>query len=604
MAVYSNDKSLDDLLKQIENGKLQLPDFQRSWVWNDYKIRKLIESIMKGFPMGALMFLDYFPENLNFSYRLFTGVSDTYKNTKPDQLVLDGQQRLTTLYQVFKSKDKVETRRNTGDTTPIYRYYYVDIEKAMNPNLDLFDDAIISINEKKQITEDIGRTITMDLTTRENEYSNKMFPLSLFFDRSEERKWGQNFCKYHNNDVHISDLYNEFWDKYIDPVIKYNIPVIAVGKDTSKESVCQIFENVNTGGVPLNVFELVTATFAASHFNLREDWEKTKTIFSSRKDNLLVDVDGTAFLTAMTLLSTYIASQENNEGVAKCKKKDVMRLKYESYSKYKDVLIKGFNKAADFLVHLGVFSSSDLPYSTQLVPLSTIFAFDSLHGNKLSLQQNLDKLSKWYWCGVFGELYGSANEARYVLDITGFFNWLNSGIEPDTVVRASFQATRLLSLQTRNSAAYKGIMALILQDVPLDFMTHNKMDVATYLDEKTDIHHIFPYDYCEKKKYPIRKFNSVVNKTPIYASTNRSIGGRAPHDYIQTMYNKGLNELQVKEAIESHKINFDLLQSDNFDDFIIDRAKRLLDRIEKAMGKTTSGRDSEETEKAFGSKLI
>lgn len=159
-------------------------------------------------------------------------------------------------------------------------------------------------------------------------------------------------------------------------------------------------------------------------------------------------------------------------------------------------------------------------------------------------------------------------------------------------------------MQTRNSAAYKGVMALILQDSPLDFMSADKMDIATYLDESTDIHHIFPQNYCEQQGYDSTKWNSVVNKTPIYASTNRSIGGRAPSEYIGTMANKGLTQDQMRAAISSHKVDYDLLKADDFDGFIIDRAIRLLDRIELAMGKAVSGRDSDDTIKAFGHPLV
>ena len=158
-------------------------------------------------------------------------------------------------------------------------------------------------------------------------------------------------------------------------------------------------------------------------------------------------------------------------------------------------------------------------------------------------------------------------------------------------------------MQTRNSAAYKGVMAMIMQDSPLDFMSGNKMDIASYLDEDTDIHHIFPQAYCEGVDLPMRKWNSVVNKTPIYASTNRSIGGRAPSEYIKTMKNKGLSDEQVVSAITSHKVDYNLLATDDFDAYFVDRAIKLLNRIEKATGKSISGRDSEETIKEFGQAL-
>lgn len=199
-----------------------------------------------------------------------------------------------------------------------------------------------------------------------------------------------------------------------------------------------------------------------------------------------------------------------------------------------------------------------------------------------------------------GEQYGGANEARFALDIQGVLRWMNGGDMPDTVYRASLQPTRLLTMQTRNSAAYKGIMALILQDSPLDFMTGNRMDIASYIDEEADIHHIFPQTYCRSQNYPPKKWNSVINKTPIYASSNRSIGGHAPSIYIRTMAGKGLDDEKIVKAIESHKINYDYLSADNFDDYFIDRTKKIIKCIEKAMGKSVAGLDSEDTIREFG----
>ena len=121
MAVESHDKKLDDLLKMVEEGKAQLPDFQLSWVWDDTKICKLIESITSGFPMGAAMFLANGSEQIRFKYRKFEGVEST-EEVIPEWLVLDGQQRLTTLYQVLKSKKATNTRLETNRDTTIKRF--------------------------------------------------------------------------------------------------------------------------------------------------------------------------------------------------------------------------------------------------------------------------------------------------------------------------------------------------------------------------------------------------------------------------------------------------------------------------------------------------
>ena len=606
MAVESHDKKLDDLLKMVEEGKAQLPDFQRSWVWDDTKICKLIESITSGFPMGAAMFLANGGEHIRFKYRKFEGV-ESENDVTPEWLVLDGQQRLTTLYQVLKSKKATSTRLETNRDATIKRFYYLDIKKCLDPNADRLD-AIVSVSDKKQQTTNIGRTVTLDLSTREKEFENLMFPLNITFSANDTDDWRYDMEDYYLNNREYSLLFREFSQKILRPILAYSMPVIQLDKETPKEAVCQIFENVNTGGVPLTVFELVTATFAADGHELRKDWEEIKHSFSQKVNcELLREISGANFLAAMTLLVSYYKRVDsgNDERVAvTCKKRDILRLELKDYEKYHDALVQGFGDAANFLVHQGIYRSRDLPYTSQLIPLAAIFAYDNENGKLLNLGSNQNLLSQWYWCGVMGELYGGANEARFALDILGVFRWMNGGEKPDTVYRSSIQPTRLLTMQTRNSAAYKGIMALILQDSPLDFMTGNRMDIASYIDEDADIHHIFPQAYCEKQNLPRIKWNSVINKTPIYASSNRSIGGHAPSIYIGTMANKGLEQEMIKAAITSHKVNYDYLFADDFDFYFVDRAKHLLDRIEKATGKAISGRDSEETIREFGVALL
>ena len=606
MAVESHDKKLDDLLKMVEEGKAQLPDFQRSWVWDDTKICKLIESITSGFPMGAAMFLANGGEHIRFKYRMFEGV-ESDNNVTPEWLVLDGQQRLTTLYQVLRSKKATNTRFETNRDATIRRFYYLDIRKCLDPNADRLD-AIVSVSDKKQQTTNIGRTVTLDLSTREKEFENLMFPLNITFSANDTDDWRYDMEDYYLNNREYSLLFREFSQKILRPILAYSMPVIQLDKETPKEAVCQIFENVNTGGVPLTVFELVTATFAADGHELRKDWEEIKHSFSQKVNcKLLREISGANFLAAMTLLVSYYKRVDsgNDERIAvTCKKRDILRLELKDYKKYHDALVQGFGDAANFLVHQGIYRSRDLPYTSQLIPLAAIYAYDNENSKLLNLGTNQNLLAQWYWCGVMGELYGGANEARFALDILGVFRWMNGGEKPDTVYRSSIQPTRLLTMQTRNSAAYKGIMALILQDSPLDFMTGNRMDIASYIDEEADIHHIFPQAYCEKQNLPRIKWNSVINKTLIYASSNRSIGGHAPSVYIGTMANKGLEQDKIKTAITSHKVNYDYLCADDFDAYFIDRAKRLLDRIEKATGKTISGRDSVETIKEFGVTLL
>lgn len=589
----TNDRPLTDLMEAVDTGAAQLPDFQRGWVWDDGRIKALILSVIHSFPVGAAMFLEYGNESIRFKHKPIEG-SAADSNTKPDELILDGQQRLTSLYNALYSKKPVRTRTDKGKK--IERYYYLDIEKALDPDAD-DEEVVISIPATKQVTFDFGRKVEKDLSTRQNEFKLKMFPLNIILDSSEEQGWQNEYYAYYNYDSEVIKQFTDLFTNIIMPTQKYAMPVILLDKETPKEAVCQVFENVNTGGVSLTVFELVTAIFAMDDFQLRKDWEERKEQYFS--GDLLNTVTATDFLTALTLLASFKAG-----GTVSCKKKDVLALKLTAYQKYADDLCQGFSIAEKLLQEERVFSSRDLPYSTQLIPLAAICTV-LMDGKKINTTTVKNMVKQWYWCGVFGELYGSANETRYVNDMTQVIKWItNSGDLPKTITDFFFNPTRLLSLQSRQSAAYKGIMALILKNHARDFISGAEMDFSTYSSEKIDIHHIFPKNYCVEQGYSKAKWNSIVNKTPISASSNREIGGVAPSVYLGKLEKKGsVPSSDLDDYVETHWIDHTLLRDNDFQNFIIDRSKKLLNAIEAATGRTISGKDSDEVRSVFGAPL-
>ena len=541
------------------------------------------------------MFLEYGGENTRFKNRAFTGTDDG-PVTKPDKLVLDGQQRLTSVFCAMFSKKVVETI--TEKKANIKRFYYLDIEGCLNSQIDRVD-AILSIPEDRKLKSDFGKKTDLDLSTREKEFEHHMFPLNIVYDLMAGVMWQNEYQKYHNYNPDILGQYARFTVDVLVPIQSYKVPVITLDKAIPKEAVCQVFENVNTGGVALTVFELVTATFAAEDFELRKDWEKRKETLN--KQIVLTNVTATDFLTSMTLLNGY--NRHKNGGAAvSCKKKDVLNLTLKEYKDNSEQLTNGFLQAAKFLQEQRIFSERDLPYSTQLIPIAAVF---TLVGTKVHDGTVKSKIARWYWCGVFGEMYGGANETRYALDVTGLMSWIiESGQDPDTISRAYFNPTRLISLQTRLSAAYKGVMALLLKAGCSDFISGSAMDFTTFLDENTDIHHIFPRAYCEGKSYKREKWNSIVNKTPLFARTNRILGGNAPSKYLNKIEKDSkVIGADLDKFITSHKIDITIISTDDFDGFFVNRAKALLDLISTAMGKTISNRDSDETIAAFGDKL-
>ena len=591
--MQTNDRPISELMISINKGAIQLPDFQRGWVWEDGRIKALIASITNNYPVGAAMFLEYGNDNIRFKYRVIEGVTAT--DVIPTELILDGQQRLTSIYSSLYSRNAVHTRTDKGKK--IFRYYYIDIKKACDPNCDRVD-AIFSVPETRIITSNFGRDIELDLSDRTKEFENKMFPLNLILDFPEEQNWQNEYYAFYNYNQEIIKEFTEFNKKIIMQTLQYKIPVISLGKDTPKEAVCQVFENVNTGGVSLTVFELVTAIFAMDDFELRKDWEERKAKYFD--GDLLSCITATDFLTACTLLSTY-----KKGGTVSCKKKDVLNLSLKDYNNFADALSEGFVEAEKILQEERVFSNKDLPYSTQLIPLAALCTLLS-NGNRIKVTNIKNKIRQWYWCGVFGELYGGANETRYVNDVVGVMNWIeNNGNVPKTIQESYFNPTRLLTLQSRQSAAYKGIMALILKNHCKDFVSGREMDFTVYKSENIDIHHIFPRSYCEKNNLSKEKWNSVVNKTPISYSTNREIGGVAPSEYLKKIEEKGqVNYNSLNDYLQTHLIDVSAARSNDFEKHIVLRAKLLLDAIEKATGKIISGKDSDEVISKFGERLI
>ncbi|EEQ49464.1 GmrSD restriction endonuclease domain-containing protein [Selenomonas flueggei] len=584
--MQTNDKPLVDLMRDIHEGRIQLPDFQRGWIWDDNRIRGLIASITRGFPVGAAMFLSYGGDSLHFKYRLFEGISST--NSVPNDLVLDGQQRLTSAYSALYGEGAVRTRTDKGKE--IYRYYYISIEQALDADADRLD-AIISVPETKQLTSDFGRKVELDLTTPNKEYAAKMFPLNIILDPAKTFQWEQAYLAHYRHEANISKEYSDFKSRIVMPAFQYKIPVITLEKDTPKEAVCQVFENVNQGGVSLTVFELVTAIFAMEDFDLRQDWEhRVGTYFSG---DLLNVVTSTDFLTACTLLAAY-----QGKGTVSCKKKDVLNLKLTDYKAYADALCEGFREAVDLLAEERIFARREIPYTTQLIPLAVLCTL-LLEKNQIKSSNVKQRIKQWYWCGVFGELYGSANETRYVNDVVGVMRWLDGGELPKTVQDAYFNAPRLLLLRTRQSAAYKGVMALILKHGSKDFISGQDMDFTQFKAANIDIHHIFPRSYCIKSGLPEEKWDSVINKTPISYITNREIGGAAPSEYLKHIAAK-VDRSSLTAYLSSHWISMEDCETDDFDAFMRHRATALLDAVSAAMGKRIVGRDSEEIVQKFG----
>jgi hypothetical protein len=586
---------LQGILSEIEKGVIQLPDFQRGWVWDDNHIQSLLASVSRSYPIGAVMILQTGGDGVRFKPRLVEGVREG-ASLKPDQLILDGQQRLTSLFLALKFQGPVKTRTEKGQD--IERFYFLDMAKCLDPNEDRLD-AVLSIPATKKITSDFGRIVELDLSDSTKEYQNKLFPLNLVFDTSGFMLWKQGFREHFNHDPEMSKFLDRFEMEIWLCFQQYKVPVIALLKETPKEAVCQVFEKVNTGGVTLSVFELMTATYAADDFRLREDWESKEKVLNQQ--DVLTGIDATAFLVSLTLYSTYLRSLQGH-GIVTCKRRDVLKLPLSEYKLHEGVVAQGFLMAARFMAREKVYDLRSVPYSTQLIPLAATCA---ALGSRFENDAVRRKLARWYWCGVFGELYGGTTETRFANDLPEIIRWVEGGEEPRTLRDANFAPIRLLSLQTRQSAAYKGMMALLMQAGSQDFLSGDPIELTTYFDMAVDIHHIFPADYCEKMGFQKARWNSVVNKAPLTARTNRIIGKKAPSDYLREFSeHHNVDPAKLDDILKSHLIQPELLRVDSFDAFLRDRAYKMVGIIQEATGKQVQGLESADVIEAFGGPLV
>jgi hypothetical protein len=581
-STFTSDKtSLFELLGNIHSGKIQLPDFQRGWVWDDEHIRDLIESVSLSYPIGTIVLLETGSESVRFKPRGMDGAPQPKE--KLEYLILDGQQRLTSLYHALFSEQVVSTKDSRKK--PIRRWYYMDMRAALSLSVDR-SDAIVSLAEERQVKNFRGE-VEQDYSTKDKEYESGLFPLNQVFDSAS---WRRGFNAHWKHGAEKGELFDNFEKEVIDRFKSYLVPVIIVKKQTPKEAVCQVFEKVNTGGVNLTVFELLTATFAADDFGLRDDWAERARRFRERK--VLTGVRNTDFLQAIALLVTYTkrlralgqgTPEENAPGIS-CKRKEILRLTVDEYKEWADRADGGFLQAARFLRRQRIFDARDLPYRTQVVPLAAVLAWLERDAEPDGVQA---KLAQWYYCGVLGELYGSAVESRFARDLPEIASWVcDDAPPPKTVKDANFIPNRLYTLRTRNSAAYKGIHALLMREGCLDFRTGQTIEEQIYFEDQIDIHHIFPRSWCDQNGVDTGRRDCIVNKTPLSARTNRIIGGNAPTVYIPSLQRTAsIEDSRMDSILQSHVVDPASIRADDFEAFFRAREDALLSLIGQAMGK-------------------
>lgn len=166
--------------------------------------------------------------------------------------------------------------------------------------------------------------------------------------------------------------------------------------------------------------------------------------------------------------------------------------------------------------------------------------------------------------------------------MTELRRWFDGGEAPESVATFEFELGQLRDTTTRQRALFRGVLAVVLRNGTRDFHRVERITQKLLKEEKIDVHHIFPKKFLGDR-FPSRLVNSVLNQTFINARMNRSIGGRAPSQYLG-MIEKDLKGGTLSEILRSHLITPDAeaaLRRDDFEGFLTAREAAIAAEIHR-----------------------
>ncbi|MBD1921209.1 DUF262 domain-containing protein [Microcoleus sp. FACHB-831] len=541
-APEANPKNLLSLINDVYSGKVVVPEFQRSFVWERDDVEQFLTSLLHGYFTGTFLMLDTPTQKPMFSFRAVEGVEKVNPSVRPKtdhrtvQLVLDGQQRITSLfYALYEPDIPLKNVKNPY-------IFYLDIEQALNGNID---EAVIGISKKdnKRISE-FDKLVLEDKAIR---FSVLKEPNSLYkWLYQKQSVWQE------ENVTKIAKLYERLQ--------QFMIPVVALPEETSQEDIVNIFERINRTGVSLSLFDLAVAQLYLKDIKLRELWDSFK-----KKHKPITSVVEPEFLLRV------IALVEGKE----IRRRDLLNainLEANAFKKRWDEAVECILKAHTRITHTyGAFSDKWIPYSTLLVTLAVVLYKLK---DKSAGAEDYGKVDRWYWGCVLSRRYDSSRFTKTYQDVKDIDSWLGGGDPPQWLQQFASQDLNLDIVDDPRSALYRGLMGIIVRQGAKDFLTGQS--VKDKLSECQD-DHIFPKSTYQKQHKNL--INSILNRTIIWERTNNEKKNKAPSEFFQDCLSKhGNDENKLKETLDSHFISpnaYTYLKNDDFNSFIEERRKSL-----------------------------
>ncbi|BCP11678.1 hypothetical protein MINTM020_37760 [Mycobacterium paraintracellulare] len=519
------DLSIRRLIERVVTGEIRIPSFQRGYVWNPERVAYLMDSIYKGYPFGAVI-LWRTKEVLTAERQLGPFDLPKPRVNFPVDYVLDGQQRLTSIFGVFQT----------------------DLQATA-------DDSWTNIYFDMSAPVDFQETQFFALDPSEAD-PDRYFPISTFFD----------VTGYRAATAALSAEQAAAIDSVQAIFKEADIPTQEIITD-DRAKVAIVFERVNRLGVELDVFQLLTAWTWSEEFDLQTKFEELAEELRpfgfgevGEDSNLL-----------LRCCSGIVAGDVSPEKLIGLNGRDV-RDRF-------DEIENGIRGAIDFVrKNLHVERLANLPYPTLLVPLAVFF---SRPPATVSSEQR-ETLLRWFWRACFSRRYSAAvlrNLNRDIEEAAALRDGIRASMADITAtVSADYFTDNTFNISTVNTRTF---VLMLTQQQPASFISGSNVTLAAVLQRynRNEFHHLMPRAFLKDKGYGRADINKLTNFAIISSSDNNSLGGVPPSEYRGKM-----NAAKVP-LILSRSLVPESLFNDEYEPFTIDRANLLISAAQELIGK-------------------
>ena len=514
-------RKIDRLISRIEEGDIKIPAFQRGFVWNQEQVLELLDSIYRDYPIGSIL-LWTTNERLKSTRNIGGFLIPEREPEYPVNYVLDGQQRLATIYAVF-CKDRGRDPQNSRyDIDPdIFEIYFDLDDDKFVPDYDL-DDGHANLK------------------------MSSLLDVNKFLDEVGK----------------LDEKYRQQARNFQSKLMNYEIPVVSTTK-RNKDEVGIIFERINNTGTRLTTLDLMVAWTWGEDFHLREELDQILEI---------LDLKGFGETPDKIILQCLAGIVEKTT-----KTRDILKLDPETVRNNIDNLGSSLEKSIDFLsTELNVSSRDFLPHSHQIVPLTFFFSRVNTPN-----QDQRKILKQWLWKTAFSKRYSGSTDMKMNDDIAFFGRVVNGDFSEIQKYSYSIDKSVLMNQRFSKSSPFtRAFLLLLAQKKPLNLVNGNKIDLGTALSKYNlkEYHHIFPRTFLKNKGVETEKINSLCNYSFLPADANKTISAKSPSDYIFNVTpSNAYSEILDSNLMPLRK---EIYRKDQYDTFLIERATLIIQYLD------------------------